>query len=65
MNYKKITLALVVITLAFSMGFVTYKGAEFLKNFVLGTGSDCSQKVDPRNCARQQENSLRRDLNRR
>ena len=49
MNSKKIALALIVVLIAFSGGFVTYKTAEIFRNFITGT-DNCSQQYDARNC---------------
>lgn len=55
MNSKKISLALIVLALTFSIGFVTYKTAEIIKNLILGSNTDCSERYDPSRCARQNE----------
>lgn len=61
MNTRRLVLGLIVVTLAFSVGFVTFKAAELFKNFVLGAASDCSQSYDRRNCS-QAEREYRNDI---
>jgi len=51
MNTKKISLALIVLAMAFSIGFVTYKAAELVKNLLIGSKTDCSQQYEPSRCA--------------
>lgn len=55
MNTKKISLALIVLAMAFSIGFVTYKAAEIFKNLLLGSKTDCSQRYEPARCASSSE----------
>lgn len=55
MTTKKMSLALIVLAIAFSMGFVTYKAAELVKNLLVGSKSDCSQRYEPAKCANSDE----------
>lgn len=54
MNTKKTVLALVVVALAFSIGFATFKAAELFKSFLISSKADCSRRYD-RNCANSTE----------
>jgi len=61
MNTKRLVLGLIVVMLAFSVGFVTFKAAELFKSFVLGSDTDCSQSYNRRNCS-QAERQYRNDI---
>ena len=53
MNFKKGVFAAIVVSLAFSLGYVTYKGAELVKTLVIGSDSECTQSYE-RGCASQE-----------
>jgi hypothetical protein len=55
MNTKKTVLALIVLALAFSIGFVTFKAAELFKSFLISSKADCSRSYDARNCSNSRE----------
>lgn len=55
MKQRKIVLGLIVISLAFAIGFLTFKAAEIFKTVLVGTGSDCTQQYKGRSCPESRE----------
>lgn len=58
---RKTALALIVLTLTFSIGFVTFKAAEIFKNLVLSS-SDCSQHQSGAPCRPPREGVSGREI---
>lgn len=59
---KKFVLAMIVIMIAFSIGFLTFKGAEIVRSFVLGSESECTSDYDGASCSEPQDTAYPHDL---
>lgn len=55
MKSKKTALSIIVIVLAFCIGYVTYQVAGFVGGVLLGSSTDCRQQKEVRNCSEQKE----------
>ncbi|HUF03478.1 MAG TPA: hypothetical protein VMM38_04810 [Aridibacter sp.] len=60
MKGKRIALALVVVLLAFSAGYMTFKAAELFKFYLTNSDADCIQQVKGGSCDAAFQQSLPR-----
>ncbi|MCO6511184.1 MAG: hypothetical protein J5I65_10380 [Aridibacter famidurans] len=65
MKGKRIALALVVILLAFSVGFVTFKAAEIFKYYLINSGADCTEHVKGGSCGGSRDAAFQQTVPRR
>ncbi|QQS43002.1 MAG: hypothetical protein IPM63_08735 [Acidobacteriota bacterium] len=65
MKGKRIALALVVILLAFSVGYMTFKAAELFKFYLTNSGADCTEHVKGGTCAGSRDAAFQQTVPRR